>query len=108
MNQEALFGLVVAAAIGFVGLVAWLVYELRQGNVESPLALIGTWIALSAVTIGFILVGAFIVDHVLLFIFGTTAAGIGLVLTVVAVFVTPIVWALVIRRRAHRMRAAAH
>lgn len=108
MNQEALFGLVVAAAIGFIGLVAWLVYELRQGNVESPLALIVTWISLSGVTIGFILVGAFIVDHVLLFVLGTTAAGIGLVVTIAAVFLTPIAWALVIRRRAHRMRAGAH
>ena len=108
MNSEALFGVIVAAALGFVALVAWLVYELRQGAVESPLALIGTWIALSGVTIGFILVGAFVLDHLLLFILGTTAAGIGLVLTGVAVFVTPIVWALIIRRRAPPQGAAAH
>lgn len=106
MNQEGLFGVVVAAGLGFLFLAAWLVYELRRGNVEGLAALLGTWLALSAVTVGVELLAAFILDHTLLFMFGTTAAGIGLVVTGLVVIATPIVWALVIRHRARRLHAA--
>jgi hypothetical protein len=108
MRDEMVLAVLAAALVGFIVMVVWLVYELRKGNVEGAPALFGTWIALSALTVGFVLVAAFVIDNALFFFFGNVAAGIGLILTVVAVFLTPVVWAVIIRHRAHRKSAEAH
>ncbi len=107
MRDEMVLAVLAAALVGFIVMVVWLVYELRKGNVEGAPALFGTWIVLSALSVGFVLVAAFVIDNALFFFFGNVAAGIGLILTVVAVFLTPIVWAFVIRHRARRKGAEA-
>jgi hypothetical protein len=106
MSSDVVLAVIAVALLGFVVMVVWLVYELRQGNVEGAAALFGTWIALTAVSIGVELGAAFVLVHTLLFYVGTTAAAVGLAATGVVLFATPIVWALVIRHRARRMRAA--
>ena len=106
MSSDVVLAVLAVALLGFIVMVVWLVYELRQGNVEGSAALFGTWIALSLVTVGVELGAAFVLVHTLLFYVGTTAAGVGLVATGVVVFATPIVWALIIRHRARRMKAA--
>jgi hypothetical protein len=105
MRDDMVLAVLAAALVGFIVMVVWLVYELRKGNVEGAAALFGTWAALSVLSIGFVLVAAFVIDNLLFFFLGNVAAGVGLVLTVVAVFLTPIVWAFIIRHRAHKNRA---
>ena len=106
MSSDIVLAVIAVALLGFLVMVAWLVYELRQGNVEGAAALFGTWIALTLVSIGIELGVFFVLDHTLLFTLGTQAAGVGLVVAAVVIFATPIVWALVIRHRARGMRAA--
>ena len=107
MRDEMVLAVLAAGLVGFIVMVVWLVYELRKGNVEGAPALFGTWVALSVLSVLFVLVAAFVIDNALFFFFGNVAAGIGLILTAAAVFVTPIIWAIVIRHRAHRKRAEA-
>jgi hypothetical protein len=106
MGSDVVLAVLAVALLGFFIMVAWLVYELRQGNVEGAAALFGTWVALTLVSVGVELGAAFILVHTLLFYVGTTAAGVGLVVTGVVVFATPVVWAVVIRHRARRMKTA--
>ena len=106
MSSDVVLAILAVALLGFLIMVVWLVYELRQGNVEGSAALFGTWIALTIVSIGVEFGVAFVVVHTLLFALGTTAAGVGLVATGVVVFATPVAWALVIRHRARRLHAA--
>jgi hypothetical protein len=105
-SGDVVLAVIGVALLGFIIMVVWLVYELRQGNVEGAAALFGTWIALTIVSVGVELGVAFVLVHTLLFYVGTTAAGVGLVATGVVVFATPIVWAVVIRHRAHHMKPA--
>ena len=106
MRDDMVLAVLAAALVGFIVMVVWLVYELRKGNVEGAAALFGTWVALSVLSVGFVLVAAFVINNLLFFFLGNVAAGVGLILTVVAVFLTPIVWAFIIRHRAHKSRAA--
>lgn len=106
MRDETVLAVLAAGLVGFLVMVVWLVYELRKGNVEGAAALFGTWVALSLGTIAFILVAAFIISFSMLFFFGEVGGAIGLIGTIVAVFLTPIVWAVIIRHRAHKKAAA--
>jgi hypothetical protein len=106
MSSDVILAVIAVALLGFIIMVVWLVYELRQGNVEGAAALFGTWIALTLITILIVLGAAFVIDNTLFFYGGSTAAAAGLVLTGVVLFATPIFWALVIRRRARRMKTA--
>jgi hypothetical protein len=105
-SGDVVLAVIAVALLGFIIMVVWLVYELRQGNVEGAAALFGTWIALTIVSIGVELGVFFVLDHTLLFTLGTQAAGIGLVVAGLVIFATPIVWAVVIRHRAHSMKTA--
>jgi hypothetical protein len=107
MRDDMVLAILAAGLVGFIVMVVWLVYELRKGNVEGAPALFGTWVALSLLTVLFILVAAFVIDNALFMFFGSVAAGIGLIATAVAIFLTPIFWAFVIRHRAHRKSAEA-
>jgi hypothetical protein len=106
MSSDVVLAVLAVALLGFIVMVAWLVYELRQGNVEGAAALFGTWIALTTVSIAVELAAAFVIDNTLFFYGGSTAAAVGLVATGIVLFATPIFWAVVIRHRARRMRAA--
>lgn len=106
MSSDVVLAVLAVALLGFFLMVGWLVYELRQGNVEGAAALFGTWVALTLISVGVELGAAFVIVHTLLFYLGTTAAAVGLVTTAVVVFATPIVWAVVIRHRAHHMHTA--
>ena len=91
----------------FVILVALLVLggallRMRQTNGSSRVA---TWLVLTVLTMTCEFVVAFIVVHVLLFLFAEGAATVGLVISVVVLAATPVVWAVVIARRGRRSTA---
>jgi len=58
------------------------------------------WLVLTTLTVWFGYLAAFVALHALLFTFGTTAAWIGLIVFAVLLAATPLVWGLVILRRA--------
>jgi hypothetical protein len=62
----------------------------------------GTWLVLSGLTVVVEFIVAFLALHALLFGLGTGAASVGIVVAVVVLAATPIAWAIVLRRRAHR------
>jgi hypothetical protein len=106
MSSDVILAVIAVALLGFIVMVVWLVYELRQGNVEGAAALFGTWIALTGISIAVDLGAAFVIDNTLFFYGGSTAAAVGLAGTGVVLFATPIFWAIVIRHRARRMKTA--
>jgi hypothetical protein len=69
-------------------------------------AQVGAWFVLTMLTVAVLFIVVFLVSYGLLFFVGKEAAGVGVVLGVVAIAVTPIAWALVLRGRA-RQKAAA-
>ena len=73
------------------------------GGVRS---LIAPWLALTALSLAVEFIVLFIATYGLLFAFGTEAATVGVVISVVIFAATPVVWAVVLRRRAQQ--AAAH
>ena len=91
-----------------VAILAWLlilgVALLRVPGVGLR-ALAGTWLVLTAVSIGCVFIVFFVVSYGLLFAFGREAAAAGVVLAVVVMGATPVFWALILRRRAHRTTA---
>lgn len=64
--------------------------------------LLGSWLALTLLTIWCGAMVAFVVLHALLFTIGQAAASVGLFVTVVLLEATPFIWAIVILRRARR------
>jgi hypothetical protein len=66
---------------------------------------VGAWLALTAVTMFCEFVVAFVVLHVLLFGLGEAASAVGLVVAFVVLQATPVAWALILRRRSHRVPA---
>jgi hypothetical protein len=84
-----------------VAILAWLlilgVALLRVPGVGMR-ALAGTWLVLTAVSIGCVFIVFFVVSYGLLFAFGRAAVGVGV--AVVVMGATPVFWALVLRRRA--------
>ena len=68
-------------------------------------ALVGPWLVLSAVSMGCVFMVFFVVSYGLLFAFGRGAAAAGVVMAVVAMGATPVAWAFILRRRAHRTMA---
>lgn len=68
-------------------------------------ALAGPWLVLSVVSMGCVFMVFFVVSYGLLFAFGRGAAAAGVVGAVVVMGATPVVWALILRRRARRTPA---
>ena len=79
------------------------------GGVRS---LIAPWLALTALTMAVEFIVLFIATYGLLFAFGREAAMVGVVVSVIILALTPVAWALVLRKRAHNAAAqrstAAH
>jgi hypothetical protein len=73
------------------------------GGVRS---LIAPWLALTALTLAVEFIFLFIATYGLLFAFGKEAATVGVVVSVIIFAATPVVWAIVLRRRAQN--AATH
>ena len=65
-------------------------------------AQIGAWFVLTMLTVGVLFIVLFLVSYGLLFVFGKEAAAGGVILSVVAIAITPLAWALVLRRRARQ------
>lgn len=65
-------------------------------------ALAGTWLVLTAVSMGCLFVAFFVISYGLLFVFGREAAAAGVVVAAIVLAATPVFWALVLRRRAGR------
>jgi hypothetical protein len=82
-----------------------LVWIANGWEAPRPLA-VATWVVLSALTMWCGFVVAFVAVHALLFTLGTEAAWIGVLGCVAFLLVTPIAWAMVIRRQSHH--PAAH
>jgi len=68
-------------------------------------AQLGTWLVLTVVSMGCVFIVAFVVSYGLLFAFGRGAAAFGVVVAAVVMGATPVVWALILRRRARRSTA---
>jgi hypothetical protein len=105
-------------AAGLLAAVAWavdghatppsvshLADDARHGRPLGTGALIGAWLALTALTLwcGYVL--AFVLVHALLFTFGSDVALVGMIVSAVLLVATPVAWGLLLRRQA---RAAAH
>jgi len=91
-----------------VAILVWLVIlgaALMRVPGSGVRSLIAPWLVLSVLTMGCVFVVAFIFCYGLLFTLGTPAATVGFVLSFIALAATPFVWALVLRRRAHRAAA---
>jgi hypothetical protein len=88
-----------------VAILAWLlilgVALLRVPGVGLR-ALAGTWLVLTAVSVGCVFIVFFVVSYGLLFAFGRGAAAAGVVVAVVVMGATPVFWAVILRRRARR------
>lgn len=69
-------------------------------------AQVGAWFVLTILTTAVLFIVVFLVSYGLLFFVGKEAAGVGVVLGVIAIAVSPIAWALVLRRRARQKSAA--
>jgi hypothetical protein len=65
-------------------------------------AQVGTWLVLTVLSIGCVFIVAFVVSYGLLFAFGIGAAWVGVIASGVVIAATPVVWALILRRRARR------
>lgn len=68
-------------------------------------SIVGAWLALTAVTMVCEFVVFFVALHVLLFGLGEGASAVGLVVAFVVLQATPVAWALILRRRSHRVPA---
>ena len=66
---------------------------------------VGAWLALTTVTMFCEFVVFFVLLHGLLFTLGEWASAVGLVVAFVVLQATPVAWALVLRRRSHRIPA---
>jgi hypothetical protein len=64
-------------------------------------AMVGTWLVLTVLSIGCVFIVAFVASYGLLFAFGVGAAWVGVIVSGVVIAATPLVWALILRRRAH-------
>jgi len=88
-----------------LAILAWL-FVLGAALLRSPgvglRAQAGTWLVLTALTMGCVFIVAFVVVHGLLFVLGTGAATVGLVVSVILLEAAPVAWAIVLRRRARR------
>lgn len=92
-----------------VGLLLALLFLLERlaaargwGGVSAAGIPILTWLIVTAVALWCEAMLAFVAVHGLLFLLGTDVAGVGLILTTVALVATPFVTAYVIRRASHR------
>jgi hypothetical protein len=65
-------------------------------------ALVGTWLVLTVLSMGCVFIVAFVASYGLLFAFGIGAAWAGVIVSGVVIAATPVVWALILRRRARR------
>ena len=65
-------------------------------------AQIGAWFVLTTLTIAVEFIVLFLVSYGLLFFVGKEAAGIGVLLSLAAIALTPLAWALILRRRARQ------
>lgn len=68
-------------------------------------AQIGAWFVLTTLTIAVEFIVLFIAAYGLLFLMGKEAAGVGVILSFILITATPVFWAIVLRRRAHRNSA---
>jgi len=68
-------------------------------------AQIGAWFVLTTLTIAVEFIVLFLVSYGLLFFVGKEAAGIGVLLSLAAIALTPLAWALILRRRARQNSA---
>jgi hypothetical protein len=75
-------------------------------------SLIAPWLALTVLTMAVEFMVLFIFTYGLLFFVSKEAATVGVIVSAVVLAATPVVWAVVLRRRAHksaaRRSAAAH
>ena len=96
-------------SLGILGaILVWLLIvgaALVRAPGASGRSLVGAWLALTAVTMFAEFVFAFVVLHVLLFGLGEGASAVGLVIAFVVLQATPVAWALILRRRSHRIPA---
>lgn len=68
-------------------------------------AQVGAWFVLTTLTIAVEFIVLFLFSYGLLFFVGKEAAGIGVILSLGAIALTPLVWALILRRRAGQKSA---
>ena len=80
---------------GIVGLVAWFAFGSRGGRGARSAA----WIGLVTLTLWCGSAAAFVLLHILLFAFGSTAAMAGAFVVTVFMVLMPFGWALVVRHR---------
>ncbi len=97
-NEGALATVVLLLVLSAVGLAA----APRRGRLGDAGSLVTEWFVLTVVTLWCGLLVAFVVDNLLLFMLGTGAATIGVIGSAIFLVATPVVWAVVIRRRARR------
>lgn len=69
-------------------------------------SLLGPWLALTLLTMAVEFIILFIAVYGLLFFVSKEVSAVGFAISVVILAATPLVWGLILRRRAHR--AAAH
>jgi hypothetical protein len=67
----------------------------------STRSLIAPWLALTLLSMAVLFIVLFIATYGLLFVFGKEAATVGVILSAIILAATPVVWAVVLHRRAH-------
>jgi hypothetical protein len=91
-----------------VAILAWLlilgIVLLRMPGIGLR-AQAGTWLVLTAVSMGCVCIVFFVIAYGLLFVFGREAAAAGVAVWAIVLGATPIFWALILRRRARRTTA---
>jgi len=100
---------ILLAALVWLLVVGAALLRVPGGGVRS---LIAPWLALTVLTLAVEFIALFIATYGLLFTLGREAATVGVVVSVIILGVTPVAWAFVLRKRAHRPAArdsaAAH
>jgi hypothetical protein len=93
-------GVQVGIAVALVLLVA-LVVARRSDTGPDFGGMFGRWLALTILALLAVWITAFIALHALLFTFGTDAAKVGLVVTVLLAMAIPVISAAIVRHRGH-------
>jgi hypothetical protein len=94
-------GVQVGLVLGFLLLLERLAAARGWGGLSAAGIPLLTWLVFTAVVLWCEAMLAFVAVHGLLFLLGTDVAGVGLLLTVVGLVITPFATAYLIRRSSH-------
>lgn len=82
---------------------AWLVEPRQTHHAPGRPAQIATWILLTTLTLAYGSVILFVITHLMLFTWGTGAAAIGLVASLLVILGTPVAWWIGVRAIVRRL-----